>query len=191
MIDYAEAEDVEIIAKRLYKKFNLWFDVPKIKYLFRESEKSTFNAQISKATGKWAYLTDYDYIIEVWTVFWESATDTQKQALLYHELSHVECKEDDDGDITWRIREHDIEEFINVIKEYGTWNESLTPLKDIINSPNELDVLINAQQKVQEAIERNRTGDVVRLTPNSDDIANMEFVTLEKKEGNSDEANTL
>jgi len=107
---------------------NEWDDIPKIKYLVKVAENSRVNGQCSRATGKWKILTGFDYVIEVWSVFWDSASDSQKEALLFHELMHIISSEDEDGEITWRLQDHDVEEFIYVVKKYGIWNHALESL---------------------------------------------------------------
>jgi len=122
---YFESKEVEAIAAELIPDMK-WGDVPKIKFLVLDSPRSSYLGKCSKATGKWKHLTGVDYVIEVWAGFWKTSTQTQKQALLYHELLHVDFKEDEDtGEITWKLRKHEVEEFIDVVKKYGPWNDSL------------------------------------------------------------------
>jgi hypothetical protein len=133
MISYAVIPEADAIGETLYKNFGQWPDIPKIKYLIKISDKSRVNGQISKATGKWQYLTQYDYVLEVWDGFWTTATAIQKEALIYHELYHISFKEDEDtGEITWKLKDHEIEEFLDVAKKYGAWNEALKELQFIL-----------------------------------------------------------
>lgn len=132
---YVESEEIEQIAKKLYQSMK-WSEMPDIKFLELVADKCSYVGKCSKATGKWQYLIDKDYVIEVWSGFWEAATDKQKEALLYHELMHINCEEDDDsGEIKWKIRKHDIEEFEEVVATYGAWNNSLDKFSLALNNP--------------------------------------------------------
>lgn len=80
-------------------------------------------------------LADYDFIILLSRLFWTSelTNDTQRRALLDHELTHATVKYGDDGSparderdrIVFRIRRHDIEEFTDVVARYGLWKRDL------------------------------------------------------------------
>ena len=125
---YFESEEIEAIAEKLIPSM-AWEDAPEIKFLILDSPRSSYFGKCSKATGKWKHLTGMDYVVEVWDGFWKTATQIQKQALLYHELSHIDYKEDKDtGEITWKIKRHDVEEFFDVVKNYGIWDSKLKTL---------------------------------------------------------------
>lgn len=131
--EYIDAPEVKEIAEKLIPEFKDLIDLPSIKYLIKISDNSKYSGQIFKATGKWKYLTNFDYIIEVWYGFWMNATPSQKEALVYHELKHIRGKENDEGEMIWSIMEHDLEEFIDVAKKYGTWNPALVDIKNALN----------------------------------------------------------
>ena len=133
-VDYVEVSEAKVIAEKLLNEFKELKSFPAIKYLMKVSDSSQYSGKISKATGKWKYLTNYDYIIEVWDGFWTQATNTQKEALIYHELKHIACKENDDATLTWNIREHDSEEFVDVVKKYGAWNPALADIKKALDA---------------------------------------------------------
>jgi len=132
---------IEEMANKLIEKYEELEDCfdAKIKYLFKESAKSAYIGKCSKATGKWRFLTgDLDYVVEVWKPYWTVASDKQKEALLYHELRHIEkkIKENDDGEETvmWKVRKHHEEIFADEILYFGYWNDGLLNLKEIMNA---------------------------------------------------------
>lgn len=66
----------------------------------------------------------YDFLIIIYTPNVCCFTDEQKRILLYHELLHVDFKEDKNGSIDFCVRPHDIEDFITIIDKYGlNWQE--------------------------------------------------------------------
>ena len=123
--EYVENNEVEQIAEELIPHME-WRDTPEIKFLMLVADKSIYAGKCSKATGKWKYLTDKDFIIEVWDGFWKTADTKAKEALVYHELKHIDFLEDEEtGEIVWKLRRHDVEEFHDVVEKYGYWNEAL------------------------------------------------------------------
>jgi len=80
-------------------------------------------------------LDEYDFIILLNEEAFGKLTDEQKRRLIYHELEHAqlaldsngEPKRDDRGRLVCRIRKHDIEDFREVIVEFG-WQDNLSDL---------------------------------------------------------------
>jgi hypothetical protein len=121
---YIYLKDVEDIAEKVIPKMG-WKEKPNIKFLILVADNCSYQGKCSKASGKWKYLTDFDYVVEIWQTFWDSADEAAKKALLFHELLHIQPIEKKDGSTTWGIRLHDVEEFFDVIEEYGAWDHSL------------------------------------------------------------------
>jgi len=76
----------------------------------------------------------YDFIIELNREATRDFGDDKWLALLDHELSHCDQATDDEsgahkvderGRPVWRIRKHDVEEFLDVIERHGTWKSDL------------------------------------------------------------------
>lgn len=139
MKDYMEAKDVEELAKQIIAGSKLLQDEhigePKVYYLFK-NKNSCNMGKCSLATGKWKYLTACDYVIEINRKSWDELDENGRKALVMHELLHIykDVKVDEDGEETvkWRIRKHDVEEFNEVVKQYGAWEESIKILMDIL-----------------------------------------------------------
>jgi hypothetical protein len=80
-------------------------------------------------------LAPYDVVILLLRSFYEDAriSDTQRQALIDHELSHAAVKVDRKGEpvidergrTVYRIRKHDLEEFAAIAERYGCWKRDL------------------------------------------------------------------
>ena len=60
--------------------------------------------------------------------------DEQLEALMFHELCHIEREEPEDEDkpVVWRTRGHDNEVFRAELREYGAWRPSLEQLVTVI-----------------------------------------------------------
>ena len=135
---YIESPYLEKLAMEIIEARFKWPKMPIIKFLFLKTMKSNYNAKCSKAGGKWKYLTNADYVIEVWEDSWENMDDYVREALLYHELLHIRPVERLNRDtnvveIVWRIASHDVEEFLLTVQEYGIWNQSLNWFKVILD----------------------------------------------------------
>lgn len=79
-------------------------------------------------------LANFDFIIVLNKEFWQEFDAKQKLALTDHELWHAAPKMSEDtgeqvhderGRKVWRLRKHDIEEFIGVVKRHGLWKKDL------------------------------------------------------------------
>jgi hypothetical protein len=60
--------------------------------------------------------------------YWNGATVEQRNALVDHELCHVQLT---DGDHLVYFIGHDIEEFADVVKRHGEWNSDIRRMKDV------------------------------------------------------------
>jgi len=133
MPDYLDApEDVEELARARFLQ-NPLMDAckAKIKYLVKSAKKSTWLGQTHLAHGPWKHLSDFDYVIILWAEWWECASDHDKQALLYHELLHIALTQNE----TWALRKHTIQEFPEVVKQFGAWTPELKCLEPIVRRP--------------------------------------------------------
>lgn len=76
-------------------------------------------AKCIKAPTLWHDVTGYDAVIWCRGWFWDQFLDDQREALLLHELLHLEVEYDDDGEVQLRVRKHDLEEFTDVALRFG------------------------------------------------------------------------
>lgn len=128
--------EVEEIAKELINKYpeNLDENIAeaKIAYIFNLREKCSYYGKIQLPGNAWEFLFDYTFVMIIHKEAWNTFDDNQKQALVFHELSHIAHKNDKDENVLWRLCKHDIEEFLNVIKHFGAWSDNLRTLKEIL-----------------------------------------------------------
>jgi hypothetical protein len=125
-VHYKDSMEVNEIAQCIIAdKINWGATKPRIKFLVKVAKGSKYLGKCCRATGQWKYLTNYDYVIEVWEKYWKLADDNQKEALLYHELLHVLPYPKKDGTISWLLRRHDLEEFFEVARDHGAWEEGV------------------------------------------------------------------
>jgi hypothetical protein len=141
-VTYRPAAAVARIAKDLIGKHHHELDDVRIEYAFRsETAKSRGKeiwGQARKISGLNAYLSqeeeiteaesgDVDYfVIEISEPVWAELDAGQRKALVDHELCHCTTEHNEDtGDLTLKLRHHDVEEFAVVVKRHGIWRPDL------------------------------------------------------------------
>lgn len=91
---------------------------------YQWSEKKKFKdggvvyADCEKVKAKLKEFIEYDFII----TFYDSArelSENAKRVLMYHELRHVGIKEASNGDITFYIVPHTLQDFKEIVEKYG------------------------------------------------------------------------
>jgi hypothetical protein len=74
-----------------------------------------------------------DFLMIIDEAWWEQASDRDREALIWHELSHIkqetdkfgEPKFDRDGNPTFGLVEHDVAAFKSEVSRYGAWSPDL------------------------------------------------------------------
>lgn len=92
-------------------------------YLTSDHEKRSGSKRIlgqcEKIQDKYKWGIPADFTITVFEPNTEGFTETQKEALIFHELLHIGGEEG-----AWKIEPHDLEDFRAIIDKYGPrWSE--------------------------------------------------------------------
>ncbi len=103
-----------------------------IEYLWvnkkKEKAGKTVWATCFKESGRARFYADCDYSIEVYAGSLRDYTLShwQLQALIDHELRHIDLTIDDEtGEVSFGVIGHDVEMFYSELKHYGLWDSSL------------------------------------------------------------------
>ena len=72
-----------------------------------------------KAPGLWRDFTGFDFAIWAREHFWDQFDANLRRALVLHELLHIEVKHNKRGEIKLSTRKHDVEDFVDVARQYG------------------------------------------------------------------------
>lgn len=68
----------------------------------------------------------HDYLIKVYEPNVAYMNDIQKRILMEHELMHIKCYENSDGDLKISTNTHDVQDFKDIIEKYGMdWAKDL------------------------------------------------------------------
>lgn len=69
----------------------------------------------------------FDFVIVLNETVWNELAKTPngQQALLDHELCHCGSRTNDEGEVSYNILKHDLEEFVPVVRRHGLWRSSV------------------------------------------------------------------
>ena len=123
------AEFMDCIDNLLYACFTS-YKIFRITYLFRDkhttSKGKVCYGTCEKVSDKNKVLQNIDYVITLAWDVWEKLNYKQREALIFHELSHIDYN--DNGTPT--TAGHDLEFFRNEYRYYGAWNVDLELLEN-------------------------------------------------------------
>jgi hypothetical protein len=129
--EWSEAEDtVGTIAGGLIPNYHAELASARIKYVF-VSEASMKGGheqygRVKKVSGFLEWAIECDFLIEVALDKWNELEAHQRTALVDHLLERCTGEEDEkSGDMKWKIREPDVQEFASILDRYGAWHTSL------------------------------------------------------------------
>jgi hypothetical protein len=92
----------------------------KIKYPVKRAGKKSTMAKAICVPEMYHSLCGYDFILLADELFWRFLSESQKKALVDHELCHF--TRDEDGYYT---KDHDVAEFCAVLERHGLWMDDL------------------------------------------------------------------
>jgi len=130
-IEFENAYEVEIIARKCIGSHHGHLVEARIKYLFREgpwsSKDRTTWGRGFKVTARERFLTGFDFCVVINRKVWSIIEQHQKVALVDHELSHCgrRADDDEDGNPQWYEVSHDIEDFAGIVRRHGLWSEDV------------------------------------------------------------------
>ena len=86
----------------------------------RKKNDRLVRADCRKTAEFYKAFVPYDFLVTVYEPNCIDLTEEQMEILLYHELLHVGVEETATGIRTY-IRGHDLEDFVSIIDQYGTY----------------------------------------------------------------------
>lgn len=136
-VAYLEAPEVEEVARQLVRSCEelQWLDgpdAPRLAFLFKlkgqvkPDDRHTVGKAI-KAPEPWGMMAGVDAAIWVHRGTWKDMRDENRQALVHHELMHLDQNEDT-GEL--QLRGHDLEEFGGTVRRFGSWRPEIGHLAE-------------------------------------------------------------
>lgn len=176
--EWSEANDtVGTIAGGLIANYHPELATARINYVF-VSEASSKGGQkvlgkVKKISGFLEWLTEADFIVEIALDEWNGLEEHQRTALVDHLLERCTGEEDEKtGDIKWRVREPDVQEFSSILDRHGAWHTSLAGFVSVAQRVNlegfaeEEETDLNDEEAVQQQAE----GPAEAADEDSDDL---------------------
>ena len=116
--DYAE------IGQRLIKTLPEFEDIKDVTVVYLSSEKEkktngkTILGECIKVAPNYQWCCPFDFMVIIYDQNIAGFTDKQLEILIRHELHHIGVKQTDRGE-SYYIVPHDIEEFYEILHDYG------------------------------------------------------------------------
>ena len=131
-------EEVIDIATEIIDEYIPELQDASIGFLFRDKAPKKGNGvvlgQARRVGAEYAALgLDYDFIIWLAEDWYYNLDDGQRKALIHHELLHCEITYKDDEPVA-KMRNHDFEEFNDIIKIYGFWRPRSEDLVEAVQA---------------------------------------------------------
>jgi hypothetical protein len=132
-------ESVTDLAKSLIAKYHTHLINAQVAYLFRNKPMKKGDRELAataeKVSAKNKVLSKYDFIITISYELWKTLSDAVKIAVLDHELTHCFITENEKtGETQYKILNHDVEEFGDVIRRNGLYNIDLVHIGNVIET---------------------------------------------------------
>lgn len=125
----------------------------KLQYVYPMVGKN-IAARICRANANLKIHAGIDYVIEISGQVWEQMDDTVREILMAHELTHIKASMNDAGEISLELRDHDVKDFLWIIKKYGVeWCELQNKIMESI-----ADQAKDAKEKAKAEREQRKAG---------------------------------
>jgi len=128
---FKASKSVLSMAQELIEAHHVHLRGARIGFIFRDTAAYTgapphqkrVLGKAAKVSPRDKVYSSLDFVIWLAEDFWlGEATDDMRRALLDHELCH--CAFDEETE-EWKLRQHDIEEFKEIIERHGLWSSAL------------------------------------------------------------------
>jgi hypothetical protein len=138
---YEEAASVSSIAGGLIPNYHPELATARIHYVFiNEATQKGGHEVLGKArklAGYQLWALEKDFVVEVALDKWNELSEPQRTALTDHLLERCFGEEDEEsGEMKWKLREPDVQEFSTILERHGAWHESLVGFVTIAHSLN-------------------------------------------------------
>jgi hypothetical protein len=72
------------------------------------------------------FFSDADYIVQMSGELWDALDDKVRYILMWHELKHILPVTKKTGDVDYRLADHDVKDFYQIIKAHGVdWFQTI------------------------------------------------------------------
>jgi hypothetical protein len=151
---WEDAKDLEHIASGLISGYHPEISTARILYCFVSEAGSKggrkIPGKVRKFSGFMEWVLNKDFVVEVALDMWLEFDQQQKTALVDHLLERCYGEENEDsGEISWKLREPDVQEFGTILNRHGAWNSDLHTFVSISREV-DLDQIIEEEGQVDQ-----------------------------------------
>ena len=131
---YEVSQEIEQCAMEVILKKNLSIVPARVKFLKTSPYiEKNIAARCTRANNFVMLFGEVEFVIECSGDLWDSLSLELREILLYHELLHIVCTQNEkSGEWKFSLRQHDVNEFSEIIQEYGI--DWLSDVKNIFIS---------------------------------------------------------
>ena len=118
---YELSSDMEVVAREVLSTKNLSIRPSRVRYVkvYPNINKTTA-ATCGIASNLVNFFGEADFVVSASGDLWDALTPPLRSILMYHELLHIMCIQNEKtGDWKFSLRDHDIQEFREIINSYG------------------------------------------------------------------------
>ena len=136
---FCDHEASEEIANKLISKHHHDLASAKFKFLCRDKSAMAGGEKIPGTIKKASPMEKHicggecDFIMTISLDVWNDFSNTQRTALIDHLLTRCVAQEDPkSGDMKYKVRPPQVQEFPEIAERYGTWNDGLVELNSCL-----------------------------------------------------------
>jgi hypothetical protein len=148
---FRESEVVQRIASGLIPNHHPEIADARIMYVFVDKASSKGGREVwgkaQKLSGFSEWALDHDFVIFVAEDKWVELNQDQQTALVDHLLERCTSEVDDDGEVKWKVREPDTQEFAIILDRHGIWHDGLKSFVEVAKAV-DLDALAESEGEV-------------------------------------------
>lgn len=136
---YDFAESVKRVSEDLIRKHHSELASARFMYIFRSKSSKKGGVPVPgkvRKLGGWTqFALEADFMMEIGLDMWNNMQANRREALIDHLLSHCIGEEDEQtGDMKWKIRPPDVQEFPEVAERHGAWTDALSDIQRVFSS---------------------------------------------------------
>ncbi len=140
---HAATEAVLKLIQKVQREHHMELDGWKLEVVFRtEAARTKGKTVLGKArlvSGLNSYLAreggNAFFVLELADDAWDALRESQREALIDHELCHFQIKTTEDGDEIPYLAPHDLEEFNDIVRRRGLWKPDLVAFAEAAQLP--------------------------------------------------------
>jgi hypothetical protein len=157
---YEIAESVKAMASNLIANYHPELATARILYIFvskggTKSGRKVFG-KVRKLAGALEFLLEHDFMIEMALDVWNDMDAQQRAAGVDHLLERCFGEESEqDGSMSWKVRDPDAQEFATILQRHGAWNETLTSFVSVAQQIGLDDIVEETNQELAQEVIQN------------------------------------